>query len=144
MDLHPDEIDDRSLQGSLFDLLQRLCRRLRDHHRMCRLLVLTLRYSDSTEVTKQERIKTGSCWEADLLPHLQSLFQRLFRRRVRLSRLTVGMGGLAPCEEQLSLFDDGPSPGRVRRLAAALDHVARRFGQQALRYGHQGGRNSAI
>lgn len=138
MDIHPDEIDDRLLQGSLFDLLQRLCRRLRDHHRMCRLLVLTVRYSDLTEVTKQERIKPGSCWEVDLLPHLRSLFQRLFRRRVRLNRLTVGMGGLAPCEEQLSLFD-APSPGRARRLAAALDDVARRFGSQALRYGHQRG-----
>ena len=117
MDLHPDEIDDRVLHGSLSDLLQGLCRRLREHHRMCRLLVLTLQYSDSMEVTKQERIKPASCWEADLLPRLRSLFQRLFRRRVRLNRLTVGVGGLAPYEEQLSLFEDAPSPGRARRCA---------------------------
>ena len=136
MDLHPDEIDDRVLHGSLSDLLQGLCRRLREHHRMCRLLVLTLRYSDSMEVTKQERIKPASCWEADLLPRLRSLFQRLFRRRVRLNRLTVGVGGLAPYEEQLSLFEDAPSPGRARRLAAALDRIVRRYGERALHYGH--------
>ena len=106
------------------------------------LLVLTVRYSDSTEVSKQERIKPASCWEADLLPHLRALFQRLFRRRVRLNRLTVGVGGLAAREEQLSLFEDDasspqPSPERARRLAAALDHVSRRYGERVLRYGHQ-------
>ena len=142
MDLHPDEIDEHLIQGFLFDLLQRLCRMLRRQHRMCHLLILTVRYSDSAEVTKQQLVKPASCWEVDLLPRLRALCQRLFRRRVRLSRLAVGMGGLAPREEQLSLFEEDSSspqhsPGRARRLAVALDHVYRRYGERALRYGRQ-------
>ena len=138
--LEPDEVDDPVLWGKLLDVLQRLCRRLRSQRRVCRSLSLTIRYSDQVEVTKQERVTQETCWEVDLSPHLSALFQRCFRRRVRLRQMTVSMTGLTAYAEQVSLFDERPLDSqrkqeRAKSLAVALDRLHARFGEQAIRYG---------
>ena len=138
--LEPDEVDDPVLWGRLMDVLQRLCRTLRSQRRVCRNLSLTIRYSDQIEVTKRERAVADTCWECDLAPVLSSLFQRCFRRRVRLRLMTVSVTGLMAYAEQVRLFDERPHDeqkrhDRAKRLAVALDTLHARFGQQAIRYG---------
>lgn len=138
--IEPDAIDNRMLWGRLQDTLQRLCRRLRSQRRVCRGLSLTIRYSDQVEVTKRDRIQPETCWEVDLSPVLSSLFQRGFRRRVRLRTMTVSMTGLTAYAEQGSLFTDHPLEDqrrqeRAKNLAVALDRLHARFGEQAIRYG---------
>jgi DNA polymerase-4 len=138
--LEPDEVDDSVLWGKLLDALQRLCRTLRSQHRMCRGLSLMIRHSNQIEVTKQERLTPETCWEVDMSPHLYVLFQRCFRRRVRLRLMTVNMTGLTAYAEQGSLFDEGPIDSqrkqeRAKNLAVALDTLHARFGEQAIRYG---------
>jgi len=140
VDLEPDEVDDPVLWGRLLDVLQRLCRTLRSQRRVCRSLSLTIRYSDQCEVTKRARAIAETCWECDLAPVLSSLFQRSFRRRVRLRRMTVSVTGLMAYAEQVTLFDERPLDeqkrhDRAKRLAAALDKLHTRFGEQAIRYG---------
>lgn len=138
--LEPDEVDDPVLWGKLFDVLHRLCRTLRSQRRVCKSLSLTIRYSDQVEVTKRERLKWETCWEVDVSPHLYALFQRCFRRRVRLRQMIVSMAGLTAYAEQVSLFDEQPLDEQRRReraqtLAVALDKLHARFGEQAIRYG---------
>ena len=138
--MEPDEVDDPVLWGSLLNALQRLCRMLRSQRRVCRSLSLTIRYSDQVEVMKRERLTQETCWEVDLSPHLSVLFQRCFRRRVRLRQMTVRMTGLTTFAEQVSLFDERPLDSqrkqeRAKRLAVALDKLHDRFGEQAIRYG---------
>jgi DNA polymerase-4 len=138
--LEPDELDDPVLWGRLLDVLQRLCRTLRSQRRACQSLSLTIRYSDQVEVTKQERLTEETCWEVELSPHLYTLFQRCFRRRVRLRLMTVSMTGLTGYAEQRSLFDERSldlqhKQERARSLAVALDELHTRFGEQAIRYG---------
>ena len=138
--LEPDEVDDPLLWGTLLDVLQRLCRRLRSQRRVCRSLSLTIRYSDQIEVTKHERVTPETCWEMDVSPHLSALFQRCFRRRVRLRLMTVSMSGLTSYAEQGSLFDERTldeqrQQERAKSLALALDRLHARFGEQAIRYG---------
>jgi len=138
--LEPDEVDDPVLWGKLLDVLQRLCRKLRGQRRVCRSLSLTLRYGDQVEVTKQERLTQETCWEIDVSSQLYALFQRCFRRRVRLRQMTVSMTGLTIFAEQGSLFDEGPIDSqrkheRAKNLAVALDKLHTRFGEQAIRYG---------
>ena len=138
--LEPDEADDPVLWGQLLDVLQRLCRMLRSQGRVCSRLSLTIRYSDQIEVTKQERVRPETCWECDLAPVLGGLFQRCFRRRVRVRQMTVSTTGLTAYAEQVPLFDERPSHGqqwreRAQALAVALDKLHARFGQQAIRYG---------
>lgn len=138
--LEPDEVDDSVLWGKLLDALQRLCRTLRSQRRVCRSLSLMIRHSDQIEVTKQERLTQETCWEVDLSSQLYVLFQRCFRRRVRLRQMTVSMTGLTAYAEQGSLFDEEPidlqrKQERAKSLAVALDTLHARFGEQAIRYG---------
>ena len=138
--LEPDAVDDAVLWGKLLDALRRLCRTLRSQRRVCDSLSLTIRYSDQVEVTRQERLTRETCWEVDLSPHLSALFQRCFRRRVRLRLMTVSMTGLTAYAEQVSLFDEQPldsqrKQARAKNLAVALDTLHTRFGEQAIRYG---------
>jgi DNA polymerase-4 len=138
--LEPDAVDDPVLWGNLLDVLQRLCHILRSQRRVCKSLSLTIRYSDQIEVTKHERLAQETCWEVDLSSPVYALFQRCFRRRVRLRQKTVSMTGLTAFAEQGSLFDERP-PGAQRKrereksLAVALDTLHARFGEQAIRYG---------
>lgn len=138
--LEPDEIDDSVLWGKLLDAAQRLCRMLRSRRLVCGGLSLTIRYSDQVDVTKRERITPETCWEVDLSPRLYALFQRCFRRRVRLRLMTVSLTGLTAYAEQIALFDDRPPAEqrrqeRAKKLAVALDSLHARFGAQAIRYG---------
>lgn len=138
--IEPDEIEDPLLWGRLQDVLQRLCRILRSQRRVCGSLSLSIRYSDQVEVTKRDRIQPETCWEVDLTPVLSSLFQRCFRRRVRLRAMTVSLAGLTAYAEQGSLFTDQPletqrQQERAKQLAVALDRLHARFGEQAIRYG---------
>lgn len=140
LQLASDEIDDDRLFGYLFALLERLCRTLRRQHRVCHGLLLTLRYNDHIDMTRQEPLTRGTQWEVDLLPHLSGLLQRCFQRRVRIRRLTLGVTGLTEAAEQLSLFDEGPGSGggsraKAQRLTMALDHLAERYGEGTVRYG---------
>ena len=138
--LEPDEVDDLVLWGKLLDALQRLCRMLRSQRRVCGNLSLTIRFSDQVEVTKQERLTHETCWEVDLSSKLYLLFQRCFRRRVRLCLMTMSITGLTAYAEQGSLFDERPldlqrKQERAKSLAVALDKLHTRFGEQAIRYG---------
>lgn len=138
--LEPDEVDDPLLWGKLLDAVQRLCRLLRSQRRVCKSLSLTIRYSDQVEVTKRERLTQETCWEVDLSSPLYLLFQRCFRRRVRLRLMTLSISGLTPYAEQVSLFDERPldsqrTQARAKSLAVALDTLHARFGDQAIRYG---------
>ncbi len=138
--LERDEVDDPVLWGKLLDVLQRLCRLLRGQRRVCKSISLTIRYSDQIEVTKCERLTQETCWEIDLSSPLYMLFQRCFRRRVRLRLMTLSMIGLSAYAEQASLFDDKPLDSqrkqeRAKNLAVALDKLHTRFGERAIRYG---------
>ncbi len=134
--LEPDEVDDGRLLGRLANLLERLCRTLRQQRRVCHGLTLTLRYSDHIEATKHQLVRPGTCWEVDLTPPLVSLFQRCFRRRVRIRLLTLGVTGLTGLAEQMSLFDEGSAldqqRARAQRLAVAVDRLRGRFDEREL------------
>ncbi|MGE3152004.1 MAG: hypothetical protein AB7G48_11500 [Nitrospiraceae bacterium] len=138
--LEPGEVEDPVLWGRLLDVLQRLCRTLRSHRRVCSRLSLTIHYSDQVAVMKQAHVRPETCWECDLAPVLAALFQRCLQRRVRLRLMTVSLSGLEVSAEQLSLFDDRSDEeqkrrGRAQALALALDQLKARFGERAIRYG---------
>jgi Nucleotidyltransferase/DNA polymerase involved in DNA repair len=143
--ISPDEIDDAQLLGSLYRVLEHLCRTLRARGRVCRRLHLTIRHSDHVDVSKHQVLDPGTWWESDVYPHLKNLFFRCFRRRVRLRTMTVRVDHLesptAQWGAQLSLFDDERPKAsvqheRAHRLTLALDRLRARFGEHAIQRGH--------
>lgn len=133
--LDPDEVDDRLVLGRLSRLLEQICATLRQQQRMCRLIVLTIGHSDHVEQTAQQTLPQGTYWEVDLQPVLTDLFYRSFRRRVRLTRLTIQAGRLEPPALQLSLFESESVVPRAHRLSLALDAIRVKFGERALSWG---------
>ena len=135
--LDPDEVDDQLVLGRLFRLLEQICATLRQQQRVCRLITLTVRHSDHVEQTAQQILPQGTYWEVDLKPVLTNLFYRSFRRRVRLSRLTIQVSRLETPTQQLLLFDESVSTTlpRAHRLSLALDQIRAKFGEQALAWG---------
>jgi DNA polymerase IV len=133
--LDPDEVDDRLLLGRLYGLLERVCTMLRQQQRTCRRLLLAVRHSDHVEHAAHERLRSGTCWEADLQPVLTRLFYRCMRRRVRLTRLTLQAAKLVSPAEQLSLFDESSLPPASHRLSMALDLIRAKFGERSLSWG---------
>jgi DNA polymerase IV len=135
--LNPDEVDEPLLLGRLYRLLEHLCATLRQQRRVCRRLLLTIRHSDHHEQTSHQQLSRDTCWEADLQPVLSRLLTRCFRRRIRLTRITLRMDHLAPQAEQLSLFDEPASitPPSHHRLSLALDRIRTKFGEQAVSWG---------
>lgn len=139
--LDPDAIDDEIVLGHAYELLDHLCRQLRQQQRVCRRLILTLRHSDHIERTLQHHRTSGSYWEQDWMPILKTLVLNGFQRRIRLHTITLRMEGLGSPLEQLPLFAPDPSPDhatRLRRqqLSVALDRVRARFGDHAVRWGY--------
>jgi DNA polymerase-4 len=97
---------------------------------------LTVRHSDHVEHTAHQTLPHGTYWEVDLQPVLTDLFYRCFRRRVRLTRLTLQAGRLEPPARQLSLFEaESVVLPRAHRLSLALDQVRAKFGERALSWG---------
>ncbi|HEU4685135.1 MAG TPA: hypothetical protein VFS39_11600 [Nitrospira sp.] len=134
--VEPPEVDDHLLLGRLYRALERLCATLRQQRRVCRCLSLTVRHSDHVEQTARQSFPRGSYWEADLEPALTRLFSRCFRRRVRLTRMTLTAARLEPPAEQLSLFGEPePAVPASHRLSLALDRIRAKFGEQALSWG---------
>jgi DNA polymerase-4 len=134
--LDQDEMDDLVLLGRLYGLLERLCAILRQQRRVCRHISLTIRHSDHVECTARQTHPHGTYWEADLEPMVTRLFYRCFRRRIRLTRLTLQLARLEPPAEQLSLFDEPKAAmPNTHRLSLALDAIRAKFGEQALSWG---------
>ena len=135
--LDPDEVDDQHLLGRLYGLLEHLCTTLRQQRRVCRRMMLAIRYSDHHEQAAQQVLHCSTYWEADLQPVLTSLFIRCFRRRIRLQRMTLRVDRLGPPAEQLSLFDEPESLAQPahQRLSLALDRIRMKFGERAVSWG---------
>lgn len=135
--LDPDEVDDQLLLGRLYGLMESLCATLRQQRRVCRRMMLTIRYSDHHEQAAQQLLHHGTYWETDLQPVLTGLFTRCFRRRVRLQRMTLRVDRLGPPAEQLSLFEESESLAQPahHRLSLALDRIRMKFGERAVSWG---------
>ncbi len=136
--LEPNEIDEQAVKHILFTLLEQLCRILRRRQHACHELTLTLRYSDHTDVMRQERLEPGSYWEQDLAPAAGKLLKRCFTRRIRIEIMMLAATRLLPAAEQCSLFEpalESARRARGQRLSLALDRLRERYGNRIIRYG---------
>jgi len=138
--LNPDEVDDEVLLAILYGMLERLCRQLRRRERLCRSIRLDLVQSDGREIAGRAAFERASHWEFEIYPHLESLFLRAFRRRVRIRKMALRAEALENSDKQLALFpketsEEGVKTQRMQNLAAALDRVRSRYGEKAIEWG---------
>jgi DNA polymerase-4 len=121
------------IAGSLIALVDRVTRRLRTAKRVCRTVVLRLRFSDFTRATRSQTMSDPTAQTQSILRVATELLTEsmpLIRRRgltlIGITLTNLGDEGAI----QLSLPFN-----RARDLDAALDRVRDRFGSDAITRG---------
>jgi DNA polymerase-4 len=132
------------LDSRLTGLVDRVCRRLRSGHRVCRTVVLRLRFDDFTKATRSHTLASATDDTATLLAALRRLLgdcQGLIAER-GITLIGVALANLDDADAiQLEL------PFQVRDLTgldAALDRVRDRYGSSSITRGALLGVNQGI
>ena len=136
-----DVSDRRVLERSLLEHALRVGRRLRAHGQAGRVVTLKITWSDFTHVTRRVTLPAPTDDDRAIYDAARAQLERIEPGRpVRLAGVSVS--GFEPEGErpQLDLFGaPGPAAGapagdpRRKRLNAALDALAERFGEHAVR-----------
>jgi DNA polymerase IV len=118
----------------LRQMTEALGARLRKRETACRVIKLTLRYSDGETYSRQTRASTLINDNATLFEKTAALLGE-FPRRTRIRWLEVTVLRLSQMAPQLSLF--APKAGETRRdaLSVAMDKIRARFGVPAVALG---------
>ena len=125
--LPPDEVD-----ATLVALVERTCRRLRKARRVCRTVVIRLRFDDFTRATRSHTLLRAT-WETDAV-------LATARALVAVAAPLIRDGGLTLIGISLTNLDDAdaqqlelPFAARdVGRLDPALDGIREKFGKDAV------------
>jgi DNA polymerase-4 len=121
-----------TLDATLVALSDRLGRRLRAAHRVCRTVVLRLRFNDSSRATRSHTFLEPSAQTQTILAEARALLATsmdlILDRGVTLVGLTL-TNLTDDCPLQLTLpFERGP----VNPLDAVIDDIRERFGTGAI------------
>lgn len=116
------------LEAPLFELCAQTGLQLRRQQLAAGTIALKLRYADFTTITRQQALPQPSDAHQELFVVARRLLVAAFHERAAPVRLLgVRAANLAAPARQLALFDQQPE--RLRRLNAALDHLAARAGE---------------
>jgi DNA polymerase-4 len=126
--LPPDEID-----ATLVGLVDRVCRRMRKARRMCRTVILRMRFEDFSRITRSHTMLRAT-WETEAV---LSTARALLAPTAPL----IGEGGLTLLGISLTNLDDADAPQLELPFAAraagtldpALDDIRAKFGSDAVR-----------
>ena len=126
--LPPDEID-----ATLVGLVERVCRRMRKARRLCRTVIIRLRFEDFSRITRSHTMLRAT-WETDcVLATARSLLGS--------TRQLILDGGLTLIGISLTNLDDADAlqlelPFAAREIGSldpALDSIREKFGSDAVR-----------
>lgn len=126
----------------LLGLVDRVARRLRAAHRVCRTVVLRFRFADYTRATRSHTMAEPT-WRTDVIARTASTLLHASLPVIDARGLTLIGIALANLEDQdalqLSLTFD-----RAADLDAAIDQVRERFGSGAITRGVLVGRDPGV
>jgi DNA polymerase-4 len=132
----------REIETSLIALVDRVARRLRAAQRVCRTVVLRMRFADFTRATRSHTMAEATEHTQTMLITANALLHAsmpMIRRR-GLTLIGVALANLADRNAiQLVL-----PFGRSRELDAAIDTVRERFGSAAITRGALVGRDPGV
>ena len=113
----------------LVSMTEKLAYELRSHEKLASCITVRIRYSDFDTRTLQQRIPYTS-FDHVLISEAQSLFRRLWQRRMLIRLIGVRVSGLVRGVHQLNMFEDTPE---MISLYMAMDSLRGRFGRTAVR-----------
>ena len=120
------------IRRQLSELVEAACRDLRRLGRSARTITLRLRHSDFVTRTRSRTV-APTMLDPDIFRMAEELLASLLGRRVRVRLLGIRFSNLVPSGSGFLDFDDRWQ--RWERTLDAVDQVATRHGEQAVRFG---------
>jgi DNA polymerase-4 len=119
------------LDSVLVGLVDRVTGRLRKAHRVCRTVVLRLRFDDFTRATRSHTMREATAQTPTILATARGLLTAAMPliEEKGVTLVGIALGNLDDSATQLELPVDGRCPGT---LDATLDDVRSRFGTDAI------------
>ena len=123
-----DTIDVAAIKHYLARMVESLGFDLRSQHKLAGCVTVKIRYSNFDTHDMQQRIPY-TAFDHVLRDTVNSLFDRLYNRRMMIRLVGVRLSELVSGMPQLALFDDNIE---LTQLYAAMDQIKRRFGKDAI------------
>ena len=125
-----DTIDINAVHQCMARMVESLGYDLRSQHKLTGCVTLKIRYSDFDTHDMQQRVPY-TAFDHLLRQTVNSLFDRLYNRRMRIRLVGVRLSELVSGAPQLTLFDDNTE---LTSLYAAMDRIKNRFGENAIHH----------
>ena len=123
-----DTIDVAGIKRYLSHMVESLGFDLRSQRKLAGCVTVKIRYADFNTHDMQQRIPY-TAFNHVLRDTVNSLFDRLYNRRMMIRLVGVRLSDLVSGLPQLNLFDDNIE---LTQLYAAMDKIKRRFGKNAI------------
>jgi len=133
-DFGNDSNDLETLHATLFALVEKSGRKLRQRRLAAQRLGIVLDYSDGMRVARQGSVVPASGNDQRLFETGKRVLERAWTRRVRIRHLRLCLDRLTFPPAQLDLFEDRKQSAD-ERLQQSLDAIRGRFGTAAVRFG---------
>jgi DNA polymerase-4 len=134
----PEDVwDEPVLLARLRQMLERVMTQVRGAGVEVRRLTLELRYTDREESSRSTDFQEPVSLEADALHLLPWLLENAWTRRVRIRAMTLKATRVYRPTAQMSLFEpESPRRENNAKLAAAIDALRRKHGEEIVRRGY--------
>ena len=123
-----DTIDVTAIKHYLARMVESLGFDLRSQHKLTGCVTVKIRYSNFDTHDMQQRIPY-TAFDHVLRDTVNSIFDRLYNRRMMIRLVGVRLSELVNGMPQLALFDDNIE---LTQLYAAMDKIKRRFGEKSI------------
>ncbi len=132
----PADISDyNTIKQIILDKSQTVGRQLRRKNLLCNNVAIKLKFSDFSQITRQNRLSEYVCSSTDIFNEALLLVQSIhLKKKIRL--IGVGVSGLKDknCPVQLSLLtQDNTHTQQWESVDRAVDGIAERFGAHAVK-----------
>jgi DNA polymerase-4 len=134
----PEDVwDEPVLLARLRQMLERVMTQVRGAGVEVRRLTLELRYTDREESSRSTDFQEPVSLEADALHLLPWLLENAWTRRVRIRAMTMKATRVYRPTAQMNLFaPESPRRENNAKLAAAIDALRRKHGEEIVRRGY--------
>jgi DNA polymerase-4 len=123
-----DSVDKEFLRGTLYYLLERVCQKLRELNLVTGRISIKLRYVDYSANDDAVTMRFPTDSEGEIHSYVQSLFNKIYTRKVGIRHLGVTASSLSPAFRQVKLFESE----RAFNLSRGLDKVRANLGYHAV------------